>query len=330
MQINGKELTREYLKELQALPLKRKIQISQARIIEFYNRTNGKMYVSFSGGKDSTVLLHIVRSIFPETKAVFSNTGLEHPEIVEFVKSVDNVDIIRPEKTFRQVIDECGFLFPSKEISEYIMYYKMGSEWTRDENIMRYKGVEKYMPLINAPFKVSGKCCGIMKKKPLHKYHKDTGVFPIVGTMTEDSELRLSNWLRTGCNSFNSKGTMSRPLSFWLEKDIIQYIDRYKIPYCKIYGNIVNGKFTGEDRTGCIFCLAGVQMDKGARFRRLKKTHPKLWDYCMRPKDKGGLGMAEVLDWINENIKHKNLPLDYGQMPEPLTLDLDFYEEIEK
>ncbi len=64
------------LEELRALPLERKIQISQARIIEWYRHFNGKVVVSFSGGKDSTVLLHMVRSIFPDVKAVFSNTGL--------------------------------------------------------------------------------------------------------------------------------------------------------------------------------------------------------------------------------------------------------------
>ena len=83
MTVDGKERTTEFLRELQALPLERKIQISQARIIEFYNRVEGMVYVSFSGGKDSTVLLHLVRSIFPEVKGVFSNTGLEYPEIVQ-------------------------------------------------------------------------------------------------------------------------------------------------------------------------------------------------------------------------------------------------------
>lgn len=89
----------ERLKELQALPLDRKIQISQARIIEWYQRWNGKVVVSFSGCKDSTVLLHLVRTIYPDVPAVFSNTGLEYGEIQRFVRSFPNVQC---ERNLRQ------------------------------------------------------------------------------------------------------------------------------------------------------------------------------------------------------------------------------------
>ena len=69
------------LKELQALSLERKIQITQTRIMEWYYRYSGKVYVSFSGGKDSTVMLDLARRAFPDIPAVFVNTGLEYPEI---------------------------------------------------------------------------------------------------------------------------------------------------------------------------------------------------------------------------------------------------------
>ena len=62
------------------------------------------VYVSFSGGKDSTVLLHIVREMYPEVEAVFVNTGLEYPEIQQFVKTFDNVTILRPKMRFDEVI----------------------------------------------------------------------------------------------------------------------------------------------------------------------------------------------------------------------------------
>lgn len=54
------------LKALQALPLERKIFITQTRIIEWYQKFKGQVYVSFSGGKDSTVLLHIARQLYPK------------------------------------------------------------------------------------------------------------------------------------------------------------------------------------------------------------------------------------------------------------------------
>ncbi len=110
------------LKELQALPLDRKIQISQARIIEWYTRNKGNVVVSFSGGKDSTVLLHLVRSLFPDVRAVFSNTGLEYPEIQRFVRSVPNVTIVAPKVSFHEVLSTCGYPLIGKEVAEAIYY----------------------------------------------------------------------------------------------------------------------------------------------------------------------------------------------------------------
>lgn len=110
------------LKELQALPLERKIQITQTRIIEWYQHYNGNVCVSFSGGKDSTVLLHIARQLYPDIPAVFSNTGLEYPEIQRFVKSIDNVDIVTPAMRFDQVIFIYGYPLIGKEVAEAIYY----------------------------------------------------------------------------------------------------------------------------------------------------------------------------------------------------------------
>ena len=110
------------LEELRALPLERKIQISQTRIIEWYNHYHGDVVVSFSGGKDSTVLLHLVRSVYPNVKAVFSNTGLEYPEIQRHVMSIDNVDIVRPSMRFDEVISTYGYPLIGKEVAEAIYY----------------------------------------------------------------------------------------------------------------------------------------------------------------------------------------------------------------
>lgn len=85
---------------MQSWPLERKIQVTQTRIVEWYQKFNGQVYVSFSGGKDSTVLLDIARRIYPDIEAVFINTGLEYPEVRQFALSKENVTALRPEMDF--------------------------------------------------------------------------------------------------------------------------------------------------------------------------------------------------------------------------------------
>ena len=113
--------TRNDLFQMQSLPLSAKIQMTKRRISEWveYFGEDG-VYVSFSGGKDSTVLLDLVRNSYPEIPAVFVDTGLEYPEIREFVRTFENVVWLKPKMNFRQVIEKYGYPFFSKEISECI------------------------------------------------------------------------------------------------------------------------------------------------------------------------------------------------------------------
>ena len=144
-----------------------------------------------------------------------------------------------------------------------------------------------------------------MKKDTINNYANTVGKKGIVGIMAEESKQRELAWLRTGCNAFDSKKPISKPLSFWTEQDVLKYLKEFHISYCSVYGEIVedkNGKLhtTGRDRTGCVFCGFGAHLEKEPnRFQMLKQTHPKLWNYCMKPWDEGGLGMKEVLDYIN-------------------------------
>ena len=101
-----------------------------------------------------------------------------------------------------------------------------------------------------------------------------------------------------GCNAFEKKNPNSQPLSFWTEQDILRYIKDFKLPYAKVYGDIVeeNGilKCTGEPRTGCFACMYGVHLEKEPnKFQRMKVSHPKLYNYCIN-----GLKEGEVLDYI--------------------------------
>ena len=138
-----------------------------------------------------------------------------------------------------------------------------------------------------------------MKKHPLENYHKETKRYPIIGTLAEESKLREQKWLQNGCNAFEAKKKTSQPMSFWLEQDILQYINDRGLEIASVYGDIVTTdndgmeyntllttcgklKCTGCQRTGCIFCGFGVHLEKGeTKFQRLAKTHHKQYDYCL-------------------------------------------------
>lgn len=320
--------TREELKQLQSKTLEEKIQISTARIIEWYERWNGQVYVSNSGGVDSTVLSHLVHRIYPDVVDVYCDTGLEYPELRKFILCKPNVIILKPSiynrKTrkyepisFDEVVRKYGYPIISKEQSGYIQEYNSANSEKTKHKLLNssYSISKKWRRFIDqtCDIYVSDKCCNIMKKNPAKRFERDSGLHPYIGMMAEESKLRAADWIQFGCNAFGKSRPTSSPLSFWTKSDIIEYIYKHNVPYCSVYGDIVcvNGKYTttGCKRTGCIFCGFGCHLEKEPnRFQSLAVTHPQLYDYCMRGgkysedgkwiPDKG-LGMAKVLDFID-------------------------------
>lgn len=120
----------------------------------------------------------------------------------------------------------------------------------------------------------------------MKNFEKETGLHPIVGTMAGESRRRFEQYMRGNCNAFSAAHPISKPLSFWTEQDILEYIKRYNIKIPSVYGNIVQSKeglkTTGCNRTGCMFCMFGLHLEKSPnRFERMKETHPKQYDYIM-------------------------------------------------
>lgn len=305
----------------QSLPLEAKIELTKRSIrtcVEYWGEEN--VYISYSGGKDSIVTTHIVRSMYPDIPLVFCDTGLEFPELRDFATRQENITFIYPSMSFLEVIKRYGYPITTKENAvklyklrennlkpEYRNYLLRGDERGKYGTLPN-----KYHKLIDADYKIGAGCCAVMKKRPLHYYERVTGKVPITGETTEESRSREQAYLKHGCNAFQRKtGFKCTPIAFWTEQDVLEYIYTNNIPIPSVYGKILweDGKYytTGEKRTGCVYCCFGAdKKDENGetRFVRLKRTHPKLYSYCINGGryQEGkwvphkGLGLAHILN----------------------------------
>lgn len=298
------------LKLMQNYPLDIKIAKTKNRIREFYEYFDGEVYIAFSGGNDSLVMLHIIRSLYHDVPAVFIDTGVEFPEVRKFVKSFDNVVILKPEKNFSQIINECGYPVISKDVSNSIRLARKNiADGKVTERVKQFSGSmrgsrfnkEKWRFLLESNFKISEQCCDILKKKPFKKFEKETGLHGYIGVLASEGGVRLSGYLKTGCNNYRFGN--SKPLGFWTHQDILNYIKINNLNMCSIYGTLyfdeIKNKLrvTGEPRTGCMGCLFGCHLEKSPnRFERMKYSHPHRYKYFIEK-----LNYKEILDFIGVN-----------------------------
>lgn len=354
---SSQPISQQAAKELLALDLGDKVFLSREKIAQWYDAWDGKCYVSFSGGKDSTVLAYLAAKelsryrtpIYPLT-LVFVNTGLEYPEIQHFVndyavwlqKQFPRIDVqlvrLRPKMNIRQVLTRYGYPVIGKKQARFIRDLQNAhgqNDATVNLHLTGYnrqgvycstmKLADKWHYLKDAPFHISEQCCDVMKKAPAKQLEAVSGCVPFTAMMASESQQREKEWKRTGCNAFDGKRPMSKPMSFWTDQDVLAFLKGENIPYCSVYGDIVasDGEndypstliekplhCTGCQRTGCMFCGFGAHLEKGEnRFERMKHTHPKHYEFCIgggefdpadglwKPNEKG-LGYGRVLDFI--------------------------------
>lgn len=317
--------TENDLRVMQSLPLDIKIRMSKRRIrdwLDYYGEEG--VYIAWSGGKDSTVVRHLVREEYPGAVSVFSNTGLEYPEIQRFVmaakKRGEPVEIFRPKMRFDEVIKKYGYPIISKEVSEKIRKARgnirdgnyslrlcqlgvMPEEYGGLKVDERYdyfgtaKGslfeVKKYRPLLDVDFLISDECCWEMKKSVMVEYERNTGRVPILGMMASESKKRTQGWMKTGCNAFESERPQSNPIAFWTDQDVLQYIRRYNLEIPSVYGEIVYSEEPEQirmeeiagDGFGCDkLCTTGCHRT-GCIFCAYGAHLPKGWDRFLKLRE---------------------------------------------
>ena len=249
-----------------------------------------KVYISYSGGKDSTVLSHIAKSMYPDILHIFANTTNEYPETIQHIRwekeeNKTNIITVIPKDshgevwTFKKVVEYYGYPMYSKRISNAIRTYRHALSVRTKQNSLDYinRNFKKYSKYKELP--ISDKCCDKLKKEPLRRKAKELGLkCSIIGILASESYQREKDWLEYGCNVFHErKDNQSRPLAFWTDDDIKEYIEKYNVKISKLYE-------MGYTRNGCMYCGFGVQLEPpgGNRYQRLKITHPVQYGYFIR------------------------------------------------
>ena len=132
------------LYQMQSLPLSAKISMTARRINEWVNEFGEDgVYLSFSGGKDSTVLGHIIREVcgYKNIPFVFVDVPTQYPELKQFAQTFDNLVILKPKISFAEVCEKYGFplffIFISECIADSRKYIKILTDRQTDRQTDR-------------------------------------------------------------------------------------------------------------------------------------------------------------------------------------------------
>lgn len=253
----NEEISKEEFNKLTQLPLEDKITISHEIIKEFLDTihtTNDKVYISSSFGKDSVVLIDLVRQ-HEDIIIAYVNTGMEQPSCVELSKKYDNVLTITPKMGMPEIIKKYGYILPlGKEKTDTIAYCRKNL-YEGKYNTVRVKKMRgdfgekslfnfsKYQHVLLAPFPISSKCCHYLKIEPFTRLKKEYGFnYLFTGVTYDESTMRKNNLLNHG---FITKAGQCRPIGHWNAEDVLQYIVNNNLELASCYGEIIRDKGGG-------------------------------------------------------------------------------------
>lgn len=322
---------------LQSLPYEIKVRKAKQRIREFIQGCDDLGYNTHVsvGGLDSITLLCLIRSMNIDIPAV-SVSLLEDKSIVQVHKQL-GVIMLRPLKNKHEILQEEGFPVISKKIATKIMALQDPTEANATirhaiitgecgekghfATNSRMQLPQKWLELFGGyenenegtnyktpPFRVSSKCCEIMKERPCDMWAKEHNSKPFLGLMASEGGRRQDALEEHGCNYFGKTTIRSAPFAPFLRQDLLQLALDLNVPVPKIYGSIdrdLDGNLytTGAQRTGCEMCGFGIHMEKRPhRFDKLYDRNPKAWDYwlnrCCTDENGNQYGWGLVLDYI--------------------------------
>lgn len=237
------------------------------QIVNKYGEEN--FYISFSGGKDSTVLHYLIDMALPgnQIPRVYANTGIELNMVRDFVLDMKENDariqIIKPKTPIKQMLEAEGYPFKSKAHAQTVEHYQKRNEMTRW--VSRYLRLElnendkKFPPRFSCPdilryqfsdsfdLKISDKCCKRLKEDPLKEWQKENNKpYGILGLMREEGGRRE----RAVCLAFKGDELKNfQPLVAITKEWEEWFIEEYNIKICDIYYPPYSLK-----RTGCKGC----------------------------------------------------------------------------
>lgn len=252
-----------------------------------------KSYLSFSGGKDSTVAHYLLDIALPGNRIprVYFNTGIEYKSVLNYVRRLAEKDeriiIVNSGVNIPKMLESVGYPFKSKEHSQKVSYYQHSGlcktviDYLGQGNKKDFLCPEKLRYNFTPDFKikVSDKCCYKLKKEIAHKWQEENGkTITITGIRQGEKGLRQS---MSGCAVFYDKDCKAlkkfHPLfpleDWWLD----EFIKRNNIRLCELYYPPYNFK-----RTGCVCCPFSLdlqeQLDKLAIYLPTERKRAEyLW-----------------------------------------------------